>query len=56
MFTLGYRFRPWTEAKSIADGPSILKYIHDTAGEFDVQRLIRVNHRVMGELSSDEAR
>ena len=51
MFTLGYRFRPWTEAKSIADGPSILNYIHDTAREFDVQRLIRVNHRVMsGEL------
>ena len=21
MHTLGYRFRPWTEAKSIADGP-----------------------------------
>ena len=25
MHTLGYRFRPWTEAKSIADGPSILQ-------------------------------
>ena len=25
MFTLGYAFRPWTEAKSIADGPSILQ-------------------------------
>ena len=24
MQTLGYRFRPWTEAKAIADGPSIL--------------------------------
>ena len=46
MFTLGYRFRPWTEPKSIADGPSILRYIHDTAREFDVHRLIRVNHRV----------
>ena len=22
MYTLGYRFRPWTEAKAIADGPS----------------------------------
>jgi monooxygenase len=46
MFTLGYRFRPWTEPKAIADGPSILRYIHDTAGEFDVQRLIRLNHSV----------
>ena len=24
MYTLGYRFRPWREAKAIADGPSIL--------------------------------
>ena len=47
MFTLGYRFRPWTEAKAIADGPSILRYINDTARAFDVQRLIRVNHLVV---------
>jgi monooxygenase len=47
MFTLGYRFRPWTEAKAIADGDSILRYIHDTADEFDVRRLIRLNHRVV---------
>jgi monooxygenase len=46
MFTLGYRFRPWTEPKAIADGPSILRYIHDTADEFDVQPLIRLNHAV----------
>ena len=25
MFTLGYSFRPWEEAKAIADGPSILE-------------------------------
>ena len=25
MYTLGYSFRPWTEAKAIADGPSILE-------------------------------
>lgn len=47
MFTLGYRFRPWTDAKAIADGPSILRYIHDTAREFDVESLVRVNHRVV---------
>lgn len=46
MFTLGYRFRPWTDPKAIADGPSILRYITDTATEFDVHRLIRLNHRV----------
>jgi monooxygenase len=57
MFTLGYRFRPWTEAKAIADGSSILQYIHDTAREFDVRRLIRLNHRVVSaDWDSDEAR
>ena len=25
MFTLGYPFRPWTDAKAIADGDSILR-------------------------------
>src|ERR1700735_5261513 len=33
MYTLGYRFRPWTEAKAIADGPSILGYVRATAAE-----------------------
>jgi monooxygenase len=47
MFTLGYAFRPWTEAKAIADGPSILKYVHDTAREYDVDRHIRYGHRVV---------
>ena len=27
MYTMGYKFKPWIDAKSIADGPSILKYI-----------------------------
>jgi cation diffusion facilitator CzcD-associated flavoprotein CzcO len=31
MHTLGYRFRPWAEAEAIADGPSILRYVGDTA-------------------------
>ena len=47
MFTLGYRFRPWTDPKAIADGPAILRYIHDTAHQFDVHRLIRLHHRVV---------
>jgi monooxygenase len=33
MFTLGYDFRPWTEAEAIADGASILRYVRDTARE-----------------------
>ncbi|MGO9195538.1 MAG: flavin-containing monooxygenase [Acidimicrobiales bacterium] len=48
MFTLGYAFKPWKEAKAIADGPSILNYIRDTAKEHGVDRLIRYQHRVVG--------
>ncbi|MBL8181123.1 MAG: NAD(P)/FAD-dependent oxidoreductase [Blastocatellia bacterium] len=46
MFTLGYSFRPWTEAKAIADGPSILNYIRETARDYDLEKEIRYGHRV----------
>ncbi len=57
MFTLGFSFRPWKEAKSIADGASILKYLKDTAREFGIDRHIRFGHRVLSaSYSSAEAR
>ena len=46
MFTLGYSFRPRTEAKSIADGPAILAYVQDTAREAGIEPHIRFNHMV----------
>jgi monooxygenase len=46
MYTLGYRFRPWKDAKAIADGPAILDYIRTTAAEYGVDRKIRFQHRV----------
>jgi cation diffusion facilitator CzcD-associated flavoprotein CzcO len=46
MYTLGYSFRPWKEAKAIADGPSILKYIRETADEAGITRHIRFGHKV----------
>ena len=46
MYTLGYSFRPWTGDKTIADGPSILQYLHDTAREHGIDRQIRYGHRV----------
>jgi cation diffusion facilitator CzcD-associated flavoprotein CzcO len=46
MYTLGYRFRPWRNAKAIADAPSILNYIRETAVEFGVDKEIRYGHRV----------
>ncbi len=57
MHTLGYRFKPWTAAKSIADGPSILQYLRDTAAEHGVDRHIRFGHLVRrAEWSSEDAR
>jgi monooxygenase len=47
MYTLGYSFRPWEEAKSIADGPSILDYVRRTASDHGVDRHIRFGHRVV---------
>ena len=46
MYTLGYSFRPWREAKAIADGPSILRYVRETAAEYGVDRHIRFGHHV----------
>lgn len=46
MYTLGYAFKPWREAKAIADGPSILKYVRDTAIEHGIDRHIRFSHMV----------
>ena len=46
MYTLGYAFKPWREAKAIADGPSILKYVRDTARENDLEKHIRFSHLV----------
>lgn len=48
MYTLGYRFKPWTHAKAIADGPTILQYIRETAAENGIDRQIRFGHKVIG--------
>ena len=48
MHTLGYNFRPWTQAKAIADGPSIREYIEDTARDGGIDRHIRFGHKVLG--------
>jgi len=47
MFTLGYDFKPWTEAQSIAAGPAIRRYIQETADEHGIAPLVRHGHRVL---------
>ena len=57
MFTLGYAFRPWRDAKSIADGSSILDYVRQTASDHGIDEKIRFHHRVArAQWSSEEAR
>ena len=56
MHTLGYSFKPWTSEKSIADGPAILQYLHDTVREFGIDRHIRFGHQIAGaEWSTENA-
>ena len=47
MFTLGFRFKPWESAKSIADGQSIWNYINEAADENGIRNHIRTGHRVV---------
>lgn len=57
MYTLGYSFRPWTNAKAIADGPAILGYLRETAEAYGIDRKIRYRHDVVrARWSSDHAR
>lgn len=54
MYTLGYSFKPWREAKAIADGPSILEYVRETAREHGVDRHIRFGQQVVAASWSSE--
>jgi cation diffusion facilitator CzcD-associated flavoprotein CzcO len=57
MYTLGYIFRPWREAKAIADGPDIRAYVEETAADYGVTPHIRFGHKVKrADWSSAEAR
>jgi monooxygenase len=57
MYTLGYSFRPWEQAKAIADGPSILDYVQQTARDHDIERKVRFGHRVVrADFSTADAR
>ena len=47
MHTLGYDFKPWEAEKSIADGPSILSYVNETADEHRIRDRIRFGQKLM---------
>ena len=54
MYTFGYDFRPWTELKVLADGPSIREYVQATAEEYRVRERIRFGVRVVSASWSTE--
>ncbi len=57
MHTLGFGFRPWREGKAIADGPSILAYLQETARAGGIDRRIRYGQRVLrADWSTPDAR
>jgi len=57
LHTFGFEFKPWLSDKAIADGPSILSYIRETAVENGIERHIRLGHRVVrADWSSEAAR
>jgi cation diffusion facilitator CzcD-associated flavoprotein CzcO len=57
MYTLGYSFKPWKAAKALADGPSILSYIRETALENRIDEHVRLRHRVVrADFSTAQAR
>ena len=51
MHTLGYSFKPWQSAKAIADGPSILRYVRETAAENAIDQ--HIHYHVVPRWSGD---
>jgi monooxygenase len=54
MFTLGFRFKPWTSEKAIAGGPSIMAYLKETTAESGIDEHIRYRHKVVSADWSDD--
>ncbi|KFY86195.1 hypothetical protein V498_07580 [Pseudogymnoascus sp. VKM F-4517 (FW-2822)] len=55
LHTFGFPWRPWASPESIADGPSIRKYLEDSAKQYGIDRNIQFQHRlVAANWSSDD--
>lgn len=46
MHTFGFNFKPWTQAKTLADGPAILNYLHETVDEYQLSKHLQFSRRV----------
>ena len=47
MYTYSYGFKPWKDKSTIAEGHKILSYIREAAAEYNVERHIRYQHKVI---------
>lgn len=47
MYTFGFQFHPWKNPKAIADGPSILAYLKETAETYGIDKKIEFKKRVV---------
>ena len=47
MHTMGFRFKPWTDPKTIADGPSIIKYLKEAVEENNLEEKIQFQKKVV---------
>lgn len=57
MMSFGYQFRLWTDTRILADGPSIRRYVNETASEHGVDRQVKFGLRtVSADWSSRTAR
>ncbi|MBL6787430.1 MAG: NAD(P)/FAD-dependent oxidoreductase [PS1 clade bacterium] len=46
MYTLGFSFRPWRDAKAIADGPAIMSYLQGAVDDDGLREKIRFSRKV----------
>ena len=53
MYTLGFRFKPWSSEQAIVDGPSILQYLKEAASENGIDKHMRFGHKVLAANWSD---
>ena len=54
MYTLSWPFRPWKNAKAIADGDDIRTYIREAADDFGIVKFIQFGTRVTSAAWSTE--
>ncbi|OOF92896.1 hypothetical protein ASPCADRAFT_509272 [Aspergillus carbonarius ITEM 5010] len=55
LFTFGFSWFPWDRSNPIAEGPSIVSYLHRATAKHGIDQHIRYQHRLLGaDWSSDE--